>query len=51
MTVFMNNMNGVLVIANIRGGGEFGDNWRKAAIKDKKQTSFDDFIACAEFLT
>lgn len=48
--VLVNNMDGVVVIANIRGGGEFGDEWRKAAIQEKKQTSFDDFIAAAEFL-
>ena len=41
---------GILVIANIRGGCEFGDEWHKAAIKDKKQNSFDDFIAAAEHL-
>jgi prolyl oligopeptidase len=51
LMVFLNDMNGVLVIANIRGGGEFGDQWRLAAVKEKKQTSFDDFIACAEYLT
>lgn len=38
------------VIANIRGGGEFGPGWHKAAIKENKQKSYDDFIAVAEDL-
>lgn len=41
---------GVLVIANIRGGGEFGPAWHRAAIKADKQRSYDDFIAVAEDL-
>jgi prolyl oligopeptidase len=41
---------GVLVIANIRGGGEFGPQWHQAALKANKQRSYDDFIAVAEQL-
>jgi prolyl oligopeptidase len=41
---------GVWVIANIRGGSEFGDNWHEQGRLTKKQNVFDDFIACAEFL-
>jgi prolyl oligopeptidase len=41
---------GVLVVANIRGGGEFGPEWHKAAIRERKQRSYDDFIAVAEDL-
>ncbi|MDT8998124.1 prolyl oligopeptidase family serine peptidase [Paucibacter sp. APW11] len=41
---------GVFVLANIRGGGEFGPIWHQAAIKANKQRSYDDFIAVAEDL-
>ncbi|MBL8343589.1 MAG: S9 family peptidase [Rubrivivax sp.] len=41
---------GVFVLANIRGGGEFGPAWHQAALKAKRQRSFDDFIAVAEDL-
>jgi prolyl oligopeptidase len=41
---------GVYVVANIRGGGEFGPGWHQAAIKALKQKSYDDFAAVAEDL-
>jgi prolyl oligopeptidase len=41
---------GIYVLANIRGGGEFGPRWHQAALKDKRQRAFDDFLAVAEDL-
>jgi len=41
---------GVYILANIRGGGEYGPAWHQAALREKRQAAYDDFIAIAEDL-
>ena len=50
MAAMLTHSGGLYCVANIRGGGEFGEDWHKAAVREKRHVAFADFEECARYL-
>lgn len=50
IAVMLTHSEGLYCVANIRGGGEFGEDWHKAAIREKRPVAFADFEECGRYL-
>ena len=48
--LWIHHFDGVFVVANVRGGGEYGERWHKDGYKSKKANTYLDLCACAEWL-
>ena len=50
LAAMLTHSGGIYCSANIRGGGEFGEEWHKAAIREKRPVAFTDFEECGRYL-